>query len=81
MEKRGGARGKQTHGPDSLGRILVGKKEETDWSVLVQEPLLLRRGYSDTEAILGCDWRKLVGSDKVGVARGNEEGSRGGWVR
>lgn len=72
---------KQTHGLDCFGGIRAGKKEAMDLSVQVQELLLLRRGYCDTETILGFDWRRLVVIDKMCVARGNEKGSRGAQVR
>ena len=74
--------GTQTNGPDWLERILAGKKEGLDWPVPAQDLLLLLllllllRWYSDTETIPGCDWRRLVGSDKAGVAPGNGEGRR-----
>lgn len=72
--------GKRTHGPDWPGGILVGKKGEVDWPVQEQEVLHLLRGYSDTETFLGCDWRTLAGSDRAGVVRGSEGGSRGTQV-
>lgn len=92
MKGRGRAIGKQTHGLDWLGRILAGNKEGLDWPVLVQELLHLhlllllllllpRCWYSDTKTAPGCDGWGLMGSDKAGVAQGNEEGKRGAKVR
>lgn len=67
----------QTQGFDWPETIQNGKKEESDSPVLKLEALLLQRGCSGTKVIQDYDCWRMMESDKVGVAPGNEEGRTG----